>query len=129
MSHPSSHNYETTYVLRPGIADSDAATIHQKVDNVIAKFQGTIKERDDLGSRELAYLIDNESNGHFSVVVYTGNSGVVEEIERHFKILDDVIRFLTVSVPTDYDYQKVKKQIHHAEEEMKKARELRKKGQ
>ncbi len=129
MSSVSTHNYETVYVLRASLGEADATTIHQKVDNVIAKFQGKIANRDDWGNRELAYLIDNESNGRYNVVVYSGNSGVVEEIERHFKILDDVIRFITVAVPADYDYTKVTKQISHAEEEMHKARELRKKGQ
>lgn len=128
MSSPSSHLYETVYVLRPSISDSDASTIHQKVDNVISKFQGKIVNRDDWGTKELAYEIDNERNGRYNVVLYSGNSGVVEEIERHFKILDDVIRYLTVAVEGAYDYDKVKKQIHTAEEEMKKARELRKKG-
>lgn len=127
MSSPSSHNYETTYVLKAGISDTDAATIHQKVDTVIAKFQGKVTTRDDWGTRELAYPIEKEKSGKYNVVVYTGTSGVVEEIERHFKILEDVIRYITVSVEPDYDLAKVKKQIATAEEEILKAREFRKK--
>lgn len=129
MSSPSSHTYETVYILKPGVSDADALTIHQKVDNVIAKFQGTIKVRDDWGLQPLAYAIQNESTGRFSVVVYNGTSGVVEEIERHFKILDQVIRFLTVAVPADYDYAKAKLQAQTIEEEVKRNRELRKKGE
>jgi small subunit ribosomal protein S6 len=129
MSHPSSHVYETVYILKSGLSDTDASAIHTKVDNVITKFSGQVKTRDDWGLKELAYPIEDETMGKFSVVVYNGQSGVVEEIERHFKILSDVVRFITVSVPEDYDYSKVKKQIALSEEEMKKAREMRKKGQ
>ena len=126
MSRPSSHIYETLYILRAGLADSDLAGIHQKVDSVIQKFSGSVRTRDDWGVKDLAYPIAKEKTGRFCLVVYNGNSGVVTEIERHFKILPDVFRYLTVAVEPDYDYAKVKKQINLAEEEQKKAREARK---
>jgi small subunit ribosomal protein S6 len=129
MSTASSHHYETIYILKPGTSESDVGTIHQKVDTVISKFQGKLKHRDDLGVQQLAYPINKESNGRYCLINYNGGKGVVEEIERHFKILDDVMRYMTVQVPEDYDYPKVKRQIHNSEEEMKKAKELRKKGQ
>jgi small subunit ribosomal protein S6 len=129
MSQPSSHVYETVYVLKSGLSDNDAGAIHSKVDNVITKFNGSLKTRDDWGLTQLAYPINDETMGKYTVVVYSGQSGVVEEIERHFKISSDVVRYITVAVEEDYDYAKVKKQIHLSEEEMKKAREMRKKGQ
>ena len=129
MSTFSTHTYETVYILKPSLSETDAGVIHQKVDNVIAKFQGKVKARDDWGLKELMYPIRKEGTGRFSVVVYTGNSGVVEEIERHFKILDQVIRYLTVCVDADYDYAKAKKQMQFTEEEVKRSRELRKKGE
>lgn len=129
MSSASTHTYETVYILKPSVSENDASTIHAKVDSVIAKFQGKLQHRDDWGTKEMAYPINKESNGHYVVAVYTGQSGVVEEIERHFKISDDVMRFLTVMVEKDYDYTKSKKQIAASEEEVKRNRELRKKGE
>lgn len=125
MSYSSSNTYETVYILKSGLPDSDAAAIHQKVDNVIEKFSGKVLQRDNWGLTSLAYPINDETMGNYSVVVYKGKSGVVEEIERHFKILGEVIRFLTVQVESDYDYTKIKKQITLAEEEMKKNREAK----
>lgn len=121
----SNHHYETIYVLKSKLSDSDSSAVHQKVDNVISKFQGKLAHRDEWGLKELAYPIDDETNGRYTVIVYSGNSGVVEEIERHFKISDDVIRFMTVRVDADYDYNKYKKQMHMFEEEAKKNREFR----
>lgn len=126
MSVASSHHYETIYILKPSISDSDLTAINQKIDNVISKFEGKLAGRDDIGNQQLAYMIDKNTNGRYQVIHYTGNRGVVEEIERHFKILDDVIRYITVAVPVDYDYQKLKRQIAAAEEEARKQREMRK---
>ena len=125
MSYPSSYTYETVYILRPGIADADAQDIHKKIDAVITKFQGSLKHREDAGIKEMAYEIENERSGRYNTIVYTGKGGVVEEIERHFKISDDVIRFLTVAQRADYDFNKVKQQIALAEEEQKKNREFK----
>lgn len=129
MSLPSTHTYETVYILKSSLSDENSAAIHTKVDGVISKFEGAVKQRDDWGLKELAYNIENETMGRFNVVVYSGRSGVVEEIERHFKISSDVIRFITVAVAPDYEYGTVKKQMVTAEDEMKKNRELRKKSQ
>ncbi len=122
-------SYETIYVLKPNVAESDASVIHQKVDGVIAKFEGALTLRDELGTRELAYEILNERSGKYSIIVYTGKAGVVEEIERHFKISGIVLRYLTVAVESDYDYETVKKQIATAELEIQQAREMRKRNQ
>lgn len=125
MSYPSSHHYETIYVLRSGLSDADAGTIHQKVDNVITKFSGKLIGRDDWGLKELAYPINDGTSARYTCIQYSGNSGVVEEIERHFKISEDVIRFITVATPADYDYAKVKLQISVGEEEHRRNKEYR----
>lgn len=131
MSYSSSYTYETVYILKSGLPENEANAIHQKVDSVIEKFSGKILQRDNWGLTQLAYPINDETMGTYSVVVYKAKGGVVEEIERHFKILAEVIRYITVQVEADYDYTKIKKQMTLAEEEMKKnreAKELRKKA-
>ncbi|NBX68119.1 MAG: 30S ribosomal protein S6 [Proteobacteria bacterium] len=125
MSYPSSYIYETVYIVRPGVSDGDVQNIHQKIDAVIAKFQGTLKHREDAGIKEMAYEIKDERSGRYTTIVYNGKPGVVEEIERHFRISDDVIRFLTVAQTPEYDFAKVKQQIAMAEEEQKKNREFK----
>lgn len=125
MSYPSSHSYETIYILKSSLSDSDAAAIHQKIENVISKFEGKVNHKDDWGLKEMSYPIDKQTHGRYNVLVYSGKGGVVEEIERHFKISEDVIRFLTVAVPADYDYTKYKKQMALFEEEAKRNREFK----
>lgn len=120
-----SQTYETIYVLAPTATEDDAQTIAQKIDNVVEKFKGEIKVREDWGNKELSYPIQDFKNGRYVVLNYTGNPGVVEEIERHFRIMAQVIRYMTVALEPEYSYIEIKKQIQTAEEEWKKAREAR----
>ena len=128
MSQFASNHYETVYVLRAGLTPDAATAIHTKFDTVVTKFQGAVEHREDWGTRELAYEIDDERSGAYHVVVYQGQSGVVEEIERHFRITGDVIRYLTVKLAKGYDFKEVRKRIQETEEEVKRAREAKKKG-
>lgn len=114
-------HYETVYITDPSLSENENKTIHEKIDQIVAKFDGQLKHRDDWGLRELAYQINNESNGHYFVVTFSGKGGVVEEIERNFKISEKVIRFLSVQTAADYDYVKEKKLFQPvAEEDIKK---------
>jgi len=117
--------YETLYILKPGLSGGDGETIHTKIDDVISKFNGKVINRDDWGMKELAYAIDNQRMGQYVILHYTGDAGVVEEIERHFKISPLVLRYLTTISEANYDYAAIKRQIHTADEENKKAREGR----
>jgi small subunit ribosomal protein S6 len=128
MSQIANTNYETIYILRPGLQADVATSIHTKLDTVVSKFEGAVEHREDWGMRELAYEIDDERSGNYHIVVYNGKAGVVEEIERHFRIAGDVIRYLTVKLPKGYDYALVKKRIAETEEEVKRQREAKKKG-
>lgn len=121
-------HYETVYITDPSLSETENKTIHEKIDGVISKFDGQMKHRDDWGLRELAYQINKESNGHYFVMTYSGKGGVVEEIERNFKINEKVIRFLTVQTDADYDYVKAKKLFQPVMEEEMMKKPFKRKG-
>jgi small subunit ribosomal protein S6 len=125
MTDGSLRKYETVYILKPSLGEKGLEQIHKKIDSVILKFKGKLQGRDDWGVKELAYEINRERSGRIVVIQFSGSPGVVEEIERHFKITEDVLRYLTVSVDKDYDYQKMKKQMAMFEEDFKRGKEMR----
>src|SRR5262245_45057036 len=85
------NHYETFFVFKSDITDANAEAILSKLESVVTRFSGKVITKDDWGLRELAYPIEGETMGRYNVVVYSGTSGVVEEIERHFKILPEVV--------------------------------------
>jgi small subunit ribosomal protein S6 len=54
-----------------------------------------VLKTDDWGNRKLAYAIKKRSNAFYTFLLYTGNRGVVEEVERNIKIFDGILRHLT----------------------------------
>lgn len=89
--------YETTYILRP---DADAETktkVQDRVAQIITEqFGGEILRVDEWGRRELAYPVKKFLNGYYVYVRYAATADTIAELERILRLLDSVIKFLTV---------------------------------
>lgn len=90
--------YETAIVFDPEVPEDRRKEFLAKLAGVIASFQGQVVKQDDWGVRKLAYPIRKKSNGYYSFLVYSGDRGVVEELERNIKIFDGILRYLTSGV-------------------------------
>lgn len=88
--------YETIFILRPDLTDEMEKRIQDKIAETVSRFQGKIESVKDLGKKPLAYRIAKHMKGHYIQLNYLGNGQVVEELERHLRLAEDVIRFLTV---------------------------------
>jgi small subunit ribosomal protein S6 len=102
--------YETTFITRPEMTDDGLKTVNDRLASVVASFGGAIVLADDWGKRKLAYPISKETRGHYTYVVYTGTGQIVHEIERNLRLHEDVLRFLTVNLETEFDTEGFKKQ-------------------
>ena len=95
--------YETTYILRPNLQNEGVAEINARVKGIIEAQNGTILKVDNWGKRRLAYECNKERKGIYLYWSYLGTPGLVEEIERNLRMLDNVIRYLSVKVDMDID--------------------------
>jgi len=93
-----SREYETVYILRPNTANDGVAEVNTKVKGIIEGLGGKILKVDNWGKRRLAYEVSKERKGIYLYWRYLASPGVVEETERNLRMLDHVIRYMTVKV-------------------------------
>jgi small subunit ribosomal protein S6 len=98
-----SREYETIYVLRPNTGNEQVAEVNTRVRGVIENMGGKVIKVDNWGKRRLAYEVAKERKGIYLYWQYLATPGVVEEAERNLRMLDSVIRYLTVKVDSDID--------------------------
>lgn len=89
-------DYETTFVLKPDLEDEEKQTILQRVKNAISDHEGEVTEVDAWGKKQLAYEIKDYRSGDYTILEFNAKTTVVNELERIFKIMDGVIRYLVV---------------------------------
>jgi small subunit ribosomal protein S6 len=95
--------YETIYILRPNTANEGVAEVNTRIKGVIEGMGGKVIKVDNWGKRRLAYEVAKERKGIYLYWLYLAQPGVVEECERNLRMLDNVIRYLTVKVDENVD--------------------------
>ena len=95
--------YETVYVLRPTTSPSGAEQIASRVEEVMGKGGGRLTLVESWGRRQLAYPVQKHTRVVYVYVKYAGGGELVSELERNFRMLDDVLKFQTVKVGDDLD--------------------------
>jgi small subunit ribosomal protein S6 len=95
--------YETIYVLNPSTPKDAADKVSGRVEEVMGREGGTLTLVENWGRRQLAYPVAKQRRGVYVYLKYTGGGAVVDELERNFRMLDEVLKFQTVKVRDDVD--------------------------
>jgi len=95
--------YETTYILRPNTTNEGVAEVNTRIKGIIEGMGGKVIKVDNWGKRRLAYEVAKERKGIYLYWQYLATPGVVEETERNLRMLDSVIRYLSVKVDENID--------------------------
>jgi len=88
--------YETLFVVKPTLTEEETAAEIAKIKDVLTKVEAELLATDDMGMRKLAYPVQKNDRGYYTVLFYKANGDAIAEIERNLKINEEVIKFLTV---------------------------------
>ena len=90
--------YETLMIVRPSLEEDEVKAVLDDVTALIVREGGTVSGVDTWGLRRLEYPIKREESGHYAVINFLSEAGVVKELERVAGIRDDVLRIKTVVI-------------------------------
>ncbi len=88
--------YETLFVVKPTLTDEETAAVIAKIKDILTKEGAELIATDDMGMRRLAYPVEKNDRGYYTVLFYKAEGTFITELERNLKISEDVIKFLTV---------------------------------
>jgi len=91
-----SREYETIFILRADTSNEAIATVNARLKGIVEGMGGKILKADNWGKRKLAYEVQKQLKGIYLYWQYLAVSGTVEEFERNLRMLDSVVRYLTV---------------------------------
>jgi len=88
--------YETLFVIRPTLTDEETAAQITKIKDILTREGAELLGTNDMGMRKLAYPVEKNSRGYYTILFYKSEGSVIQELERNLKINEDVIKFLTI---------------------------------
>ena len=90
------NKYELALVVNAKIEDEERAAVVEKAKEYVTRYGGTITEVDEWGKKRLAYEIQKMREGFYYFIRFDANADCPAEVERHVRIMDNVLRFLCV---------------------------------
>ena len=89
------NSYETVFILSTKLGEDGIAAGVQKFKDLIAA-NGTVDNVDEWGKRRLAYPINKEEEGYYTLISFTSSPAFTAELDRIYNITDGVLRSLIV---------------------------------
>jgi small subunit ribosomal protein S6 len=90
--------YEIMFIVAPNAPDDEIDKIVSQMEGIVKAAQGEMISVERIGKRKLAYTIGKFEEGYYVLFNLKGNGELVKEFERRLKVIDAVIRFVTVRV-------------------------------
>jgi len=105
-------HYELLFVLKPTLTEEETTKNVETINGVITNNGGEIVKVDNIGMRDLAYEVQKQKRGYYTITYFKSPTSAIKEIERNLRINENVIRFITIK------YEK-KKEIAEWEKSIK----------
>jgi small subunit ribosomal protein S6 len=107
--------YEVMFIVRPDQTDEDLDKLIAGIEGTITGAHGTVKSVEKLGRRKLAYIVKKFSDGLYVLMTIEADGKLVAEVERRLRVLEPVIKFITVRMDLEQkriDKVKAKRAAH-----------------
>ncbi len=89
-------HYENLVIVKPTLTEEEIKNTLAGIEEVITSNGGEIIARDAMGMKKLAYPIEKNARGYFYVMYYKIAPSAISEIERRFRINEELLRFVTM---------------------------------
>jgi len=114
--------YETIFVLRPDLGEAVLRQAIKRIEDIISHGGGEMVETEEWGVRELAYRVKRERRGYYVRLDYVAPAAALNEVERNLKLMDDVLRYLSVLVAEEANAAELRSEIEARQRRLAEAR-------
>ena len=89
------NKYESIIIVNPNVDEAGLKALEEKFTGLINE-NGKVEKVDSMGKRKLAYEIKKFAEGTYLVFNFESKPEAIKELERVYRITDDVLKFIVV---------------------------------
>ena len=90
--------YESMYILKPDMEEEKKDALVKRISDIVEKSGGKMEKIDEWGKKRLAYPIQYLNDGYYVLMTFEADPTLPAELERNYKISDDVLRYMVVNL-------------------------------
>ena len=91
------NKYESVIIINPSVDEESIKNLLQKFTDLINS-DGKVEKVEETGKKRLAYEINKNKEGYYVIINFESNPALVSELERNYRIADEVLKFITVKI-------------------------------
>ena len=89
------NKYESVIIINPNLEEEAIKALIEKISNLI-NTDGKVSSVEEVGKKKLAYEIKKNKEGFYVVFKFEANPELITELERVYRITDEVIKIIVV---------------------------------
>ena len=89
------NKYESVVIINPSVEEEKVKELSQKFTDIINS-DGKVEKVEELGKKKLAYEVKKNKEGYYIVINFEANPNLIAELERNYRIIDEVNKFITI---------------------------------
>ena len=89
------NKYESVVIINPNVEETALKALIERFSTLI-NTDGKVEQVNELGKKKLAYEIKKNKEGYYVVYDFEANPNLIAELERNYRITDEVIKFIVV---------------------------------
>lgn len=89
------NKYESVVIINPNLEQESIKALIEKFSNLI-NTDGKVNSVEELGKKKLAYEIKKQKEGYYVVLNFEANPALITELERNYRITDEVMKFIVI---------------------------------
>ena len=89
------NKYESIIIVNPNVDEAGLKALEEKFTGLINE-NGKVESVENMGKKKLAYEVKKNSEGYYVVTTFEGEPSLIAELERNYRITDDVIKFMVI---------------------------------
>ena len=90
------NKYEAMYIIKPTVEAEARTALIQKFSDLLTANGGQVESVEEPGMKKLAYEINYIGEGYYVLVNFTAEAAVPAELERYFRINENVMRYMVI---------------------------------
>jgi len=87
-------DYEIGYILNPEVNEEQTRAILERIEQIVANYDGQVLKVNQWGRRKLAYPIEHHRDGFYVFIDTILTPETVAELDRTLKVSEEVLRHL-----------------------------------
>ena len=89
------NKYESVVIINPNVEENAMKELIERFQTLI-NTDGKVEQVKELGKKKLAYEVKKNKEGYYVVYDFEANPSLIAELERNYRITDEVIKFIVI---------------------------------